>query len=180
MIRDDFKNVKEVTTKEARKKKSMGERNFYASGMSKLKDMNKALGFTVKFTLILMTIAYAMVVVTFIISPKSLVSFIVWSCIYGVLVVFSILWYTVIKPGNDKKIERYKHELERLSAKDLGKISAAYSLYGENYKKAVVEKHREDSAKAREIAKNSAAGNTESSSQSAENDKNIGQSDENN
>lgn len=159
MIRDDFKNVKQVTSKESRKKRTMGERNFYASSMSKLRDMNKALGFSVKFTIILMSIAYALILTMFIMSQfypdvkYSLTSFIVWSCIYGALLIFTILWYTVIKPNNLKKIERYKHELEALSAKDLGKISAAYSIYGEKYKQAVVDKHKADSEKARAAAK---------------------------
>lgn len=191
MIRDDFKNVKQVTSKESRKKRTMGERNFYASSMSKLRDMNKALGFSVKFTIILMSIAYALILTMFIMSQfypdvkkYSLTSFIVWSCIYGALLIFTILWYTVIKPNNLKKIERYKHELEALSAKDLGKISAAYSIYGEKYKQAVVDKHKADSEKARAAAKEAseakaaetagiAAEAEENGLETNENDKNI-------
>lgn len=190
MIRDDFKNVKQVTSKESRKKRTMGERNFYASSMSKLRDMNKALGFSVKFTIILMSIAYALILTMFIMSQfypdvkYSLTSFIVWSCIYGALLIFTILWYTVIKPNNLKKIERYKHELEALSAKDLGKISAAYSIYGEKYKQAVVDKHKADSEKARAAAKEAAETQTagtavntaeaeETAQETSENDKNI-------
>lgn len=190
MIRDDFKNVKQVTSKESRKKRTMGERNFYASSMSKLRDMNKALGFSVKFTIILMLIAYALILTMFIMSQfypdvkYSLTSFIVWSCIYGALLIFTILWYTVIKPNNLKKIERYKHELEALSAKDLGKISAAYSIYGEKYKQAVVDKHKADSEKARAAAKEAseakaaetagiAAEAEENGRETNENDKNI-------
>lgn len=190
MIRDDFKNVKQVTSKESRKKRTMGERNFYASSMSKLRDMNKALGFFVKFTIILMSIAYALILTMFIMSQfypdvkYSLTSFIVWSCIYGALLIFTILWYTVIKPNNLKKIERYKHELEALSAKDLGKISAAYSIYGEKYKQAVVDKHKADSEKARAAAKEAseakaaetagiAAEAEENGRETNENDKNI-------
>lgn len=190
MIRDDFKDVKQVTSKESRKKRTMGERNFYASSMSKLRDMNKALGFSVKFTIILMSIAYALILTMFIMwqfypdVKYSLTSFIVWSCIYGALLIFTILWYTVIKPNNLKKIERYKHELEALSAKDLGKISAAYSIYGEKYKQAVVDKHKADSEKARAAAKEAseakaaetagiAAEAEENGRETNENDKNI-------
>ena len=190
MIRDDFKNVKQVTSKESRKKRTMGERNFYASSMSKLRDMNKALGFSVKFTIILMSIAYALILTMFIMSQfypdvkYSITSFIVWSCIYGALLIFTILWYTVIKPNNLKKIERYKHELEALSARDLGKISAAYSIYGEKYKQAVVDKHKADSEKARAAAKEAseakaaetagiAAEAEENGRETNENDKNI-------
>lgn len=188
MIRDDFKNVKQVTSKESRKKRTMGERNFYASSMSKLRDMNKALGFSVKFTIILMSIAYALILTMFIMSQfypdvkYSLTSFIVWSCIYGALLIFTILWYTVIKPNNLKKIERYKHELEALSARDLGKISASYSIYGEKYKQAVVDKHKADSEKARAAAKEASEAKEtagisaeveENGQETNENDKNI-------
>lgn len=190
MIRDDFKDVKQVTSKESRKKRTMGERNFYASSMSKLRDMNKALGFSVKFTIILMSIAYALILTMFIMSQfypdvkYPLTSFIVWSCIYGALLIFTILWYAVIKPNNLKKIEKYKRELEALSAKDLGKISAAYSIYGEKYKQAVVDKHKADSEKARAAAKEAAEAQTagtdvntaeaeETAQETSENDKNI-------
>ena len=182
MIRDDFKNVKQVTSKESRKKRTMGERNFYASSMSKLRDMNKALGFSVKFTIILMSIAYALILTMFIMSQfypdvkYSLTSFIVWSCIYGALLIFTILWYTVIKPNNLKKIERYKHELEALSARDLGKISAAYSIYGEKYKpdseKARAAAKEASEAKAAETA-GIAAEAEENGRETNENDKNI-------
>ena len=185
MIRDDFKNVKQVTSKESRKKRTMGERNFYASSMSKLRDMNKALGFSVKFTIILMSIAYALILTMFIMSrfypdvKYSLTSFIVWSCIYGALLIFTILWYMVIKPNNLKKIERYKHELEALSAKDLGKISAAYSIYGEKYKQAVVDKHREDSERARAAAKNANEETSETAETTADIEEKPAETDEN-
>ena len=102
----------------------------------------------------------------------------------GALLIFTILWYTVIKPNNLKKIEKYKRELETLSAKDLGKISAAYSIYGEKYKQSVVDKHKADSEKARAAAKEAAEAQTagtavntaeaeETAQETSENDKNI-------
>lgn len=71
-----------------------------------------------------------------------------------------------------------------MSAKDLGKISAAYSIYGEKYKQAIVDKHKADSEKARAAAKEAAeaqtagtAANTaeaeETAQETSENDKNI-------
>ncbi len=163
MIRDDFKNVKQVTKKEERKKHTMGERNFYAKEMSKLKDLNKAMSFSVKFTVIAIAIAYAFVLAVFIMSQFNseieygLVRFIIWSCVFGAIAVFTLLWFIWLRPSNEKKIEKYRHELEKLNAKSLGKISAAYSLYGEDYKRELTEKHREDCEKVRaEAEKNNA------------------------
>lgn len=163
MIRDDFKDVKRVTSKEARKKQSMGERNFYATGISKLRDLNKAVTFSVKFTSVLMSAAYALILLSFIFAQidskfkYKTSTFIIWSCIYGAILVFTLLWFTVIRPNNEKKAERYKAELERLSARDVGKIAAAYKIYGEQYKKEITEKHREDSERARAAAEASKA-----------------------
>ena len=163
MIRDDFKNIKQVTKKEERKKRTMGERNFYAKEMSKLKDLNTAMSFSVKFMVIAMAIAYAFVLVSFIIAQfnseveYSVVRFIVWSCVFGAIALFTLLWFVWIRPLNEKKIEKYRHELEKLNAKSLGKIAAAYSLYGDEYKQEITEKHREDCEKIKaEAEKNKA------------------------
>lgn len=158
MIRDDFKNVKQVTKKEERKKRTMGERAFYVKEMSKLGDLNKAISFSTKFTLVLLAIAYALVLLVFVASRLDeeikcdMVQFIVMSCVFGAAVVFTVVWFVWLKPNNVKKIERYRHELEKLNASSLGKISAAYSIYGEEYKRKITEKHREECDKVREAA----------------------------
>ena len=44
MIRDQFKDVKKVTTKEVRKKAALGERAYYSKRINRLQDLKKSLG----------------------------------------------------------------------------------------------------------------------------------------
>lgn len=163
MIRDDFKDVKKVSAKEERKKASMGERSFYAKKLPKLKDLNKAVSFSTVLTLIMLTLAYAIVLTSFILAQfnteikYSLTRFIIWSCVYGAVLLFALAWFIVIRPGNEKKIERYKLELERLSAQSLGKISAASTVYGEDYVKKLAQKRAEERENAKRAAEQKVA-----------------------
>ena len=183
MIRDDFKDVKKVSAKEERKKATMGERSFYAKKLPKLKDLNKAVTFSTVLTLIMLTLAYAIVLTSFILSQfssevdYSLTRFIIWSCVYGAILLFALAWFIIIRPSNEKKIERYKLELERLSAQSLGKISAASTVYGEDYVKKLAEKRAEERENAKRAAEqkaaSEAAAKAESSANSAADDKNA-------
>ncbi len=183
MIRDDFKDVKKVSAKEERKKATMGERSFYAKKLPKLKDLNKAVTFSTVLTLIMLTLAYAIVLTSFILSQfssevdYSLTRFIIWSCVYGAILLFALAWFIIIRPSNEKKIERYKLELERLSAQSLGKISAASTVYGEDYVKKLAEKRAEERENAKRAAEqkaaSEAAAKAESSANSAADGKNA-------
>ena len=162
MIRDDFNDVKKVSAKEERKKASMGERSFYAKKLPKLKDLNKAVSFSTVLTLVMLTLAYAIVLTSFILAQfnaekYSLTSFIIWSCVYGAVLLFALAWFIIIRPGNEKKIERYKLELERLSAQSLGKISAASTVYGEDYVKKLAQKRAEERENAKRAAEQKVA-----------------------
>lgn len=163
MIRDDFKDVKKVSAKEERKKASMGERSFYAKKLPKLKDLNKAVTFSTVLTVIMLTLAYAVVLTSFILSlynaeiKYSVTRFVIWSCIYGVALLFTLAWFIIIRPCNERKIERYKTELERLSAQSLGKISAASTVYGEDYVKKLAAKRAEERENAKRAAEQKAA-----------------------
>ena len=163
MIRDDFKDVKKVSAKEERKKASMGERSFYAKKLPRSKDLNKAVSFSTVFTLVMLTLVYAIVLTSFILAQfntevkYSLTRFVVWSCIYGAFVLYTLAWFIIIRPGNEKKIERYKLELERLSAQSLGKISAASTVYGEDYVKKLAQKRAEERENAKRAAERKVA-----------------------
>lgn len=163
MIRDDFKDVKKVSAKEERKKASMGERSFYAKKLPRLKGLNKAVSFSTVFTLVMLTLVYAIVLTSFILAQfntevkYSLTRFVVWSCIYGAFVLYTLAWFIIIRPGNEKKIERYKLELERLSAQSLGKISAASTVYGEDYVKKLAQKRAEERENAKRAAEQKVA-----------------------
>ncbi len=134
MIRDEFKDVKKVTKKENRKKLAMGERAYYAKQIPRLKDLTKAVNFSLVFTLIFMTLAWLVVLLVFIFGENETVRFIIWTSIYGALLIFTAAWFLFIKPANLRKAERYKKELERLNAENLSKMAGAYRLYGSDYK----------------------------------------------
>ena len=134
MIRDEIKDVKTVTKKENRKKLAMGERAYYAKQIPRLKDLTKAMSFSIVFTLILITLAWAVVLFVFIFGENETVRFVIWTSIYGALLLFSAIWFLFIKPANLKKAERYRKELERLNAESLSKMAGAYRLYGAEYK----------------------------------------------
>lgn len=158
MIRDGFNDVKKATAKETRKKAEMGERAFYAQKMPKLKDLNKAVSISTVATFVMISIAYAISALCFVASlldsevKYSVVEFVVWSCVFGALLVFLLVWFLILKPSNEKKIERYRLELERLSAQSIGKISAAATVYGREY----VEKLADERSRERENAKREA------------------------
>ena len=101
-------------------------------------------------TTVLLAIAFAFVLLLFIVTRNAekpedrydLWRFIVWSVIFGACFIFTIVWYAFIKPSNTKKIEIYRHELERLNAINVTKAMATYTLYGEDYKNEQIKKHR--------------------------------------
>lgn len=131
MIRDEYNKKKQTakfSAKEERKKKEMGERNYYASQIPKINDMCKALSTSFLFTLIFLGLAYAVVLISFIVTrnsetPFSTVKFIVYSSLFGALVIGFVLWHTVIKPAQLRKVERFKVEIDRINAENLKKMS---------------------------------------------------------
>ncbi len=135
MIRDEYNKKKQTvkfSAKEERKKKEQGERNYYASQIPKITDMCKALSVSFLITFIFLSIAYAVILFSFIVlygseNAYSTVKFIVYSCLYGTLLIGFILWHTVIKPAELRKIERYKAEINRINAENLKKMSYRYT-----------------------------------------------------
>lgn len=151
MIRDDFKNVKQVTKKENRKKKAMGERAFYAKQLPKLRDLTRAMTFSTVFTLICMALVYALVLLLFIFGKDyALYKFIIWSCVFGAVAVFALIWFLFLRPANFRKIERYKKELEALNYASLNKMAGVYKIYGEDYKNAVYKPENGEENESRE------------------------------
>lgn len=135
MIRDEYNKKKQTTAKfsakEERKKKELGERNYYAMQIPKITDMCKALSTSFLITMIFLAIAYAVILLSFIVlrgteTPYSTTKFIVYTSIFGALVVFFVLWHLVIKPAELRKVERYKAEIDRINAENLKKMSYRY------------------------------------------------------
>ncbi len=133
MIRDEFKDKKISTNKEDAKIRKLGARQFYATSITKLKDGVKAINFSVKFSMILLTIAYALMLTVFCLQTGeeflSLTWFVIWSSLYGVLVVLTVLWFTVFKKNMIKKSERYKKELDKLQKEQIQRALKTKSFY---------------------------------------------------
>lgn len=135
MIRDEYNKKKQTVkfnAKEERKKKEMGERNYYASQIPKINDMCKALSTSFLITLIFLGLAYAVILLSFIVlrnteTPYSTVKFIVYTSIFAALVILFILWNAAIKPAQLKRAERYKREIDRINAENLKKMSYRYT-----------------------------------------------------
>ena len=158
MIRDQFKDVKKVTTKEARKKATMGEKNYYAKQIGKLQDLTKSVSVSAKITTVMLALAYALVLLAFIVSygtkdAYSTVKFVIWTAVFASCVIFTIVWEVVVKPRNKRKVDEYRHELERLTAKNLTKAMKAYGFYGEEYQKEQDRIYKESKEKAEKEAK---------------------------
>ncbi|MBR2384308.1 MAG: hypothetical protein IKA99_01725 [Clostridia bacterium] len=158
MIRDQFNDVKKVTTKEARKKASMGERTYYTKRINRYQDLQKTLGISMVISTVILGIAYAIVLFVFIVARNTEVEyalwkFICWSVVFGLFFGFTLVWYVFLKPRVLKIIEECRHELERINAKTLSKAAATYALYGEAYKKQQEQKHLKEKEKIEKIAK---------------------------
>lgn len=174
MIRDEYNKKKQTTAKfsvkEERKKKEMGERNYYASQIPKITDMCKALSTSFLITLIFLSLAYAVILLSFIVlrnteTPYSTTKFIVYTSIFGALVVFYALWHLVIKPAQLRKAERYKAEIDRINAENLKKMSYRYTPS----QKVNAAKPGESEVSAAENADKT----SENADKTAENDKNT-------
>jgi len=132
MIRDEFKDVKKVSSKESRKKKEMGERNFYATQIPKLKDITHAMGVSTVITDVMLGLCYIMILLVYFLSrnteePYSTTKFIIWTAVFGACVIFNFVWFLIIKPHNLKKAERYKTELEKINRENLNKLASGYN-----------------------------------------------------
>ncbi len=173
MIRDGFKDEKKVTSRENRKKIALGERNFYAKEITKLRDLNKSLSFSNHFMLVVLLLAYAFVLLLFFLTkdseePFSPVQFIIWSAVMGAFLVWYIVWFVAIKPTNEKKAERYKKELERISRASVDKVGGAYKIYGSDYIEKLRKQNAELKPKTSEDTENTSTGNPEEKSEKGE------------
>ena len=183
MIRDQFKDQKKVTTKEARKKSTMGERNYYAKQIGKLQDLGKSIGVSMIITTVILFIAFVLALLLFILTNGEKDGyetwrFVVWTSVFGASLIFTIVWYAAIKPANAKKIEYYRHELERINAQSVSKAKGIYALYGEEFKKRQQQLHEEEKARIEKQAKEKYEKETALANNKQEDSKNEKNSDE--
>ncbi len=148
MIRDQFKDVKKATSKETRNKTKLGERNFYATQIPKLKETTHAIGVSSMISFVILAVVYVLVVVMFVLSrgtesEYSPVRFAVWSAVFGVYCVWMIVWFFVLKPKRLARAETYRKELEKLNFAHVSKIGGAYKVYGATFEEETKRGHDE-------------------------------------
>ena len=136
-IRDGLEETEKISKRSARKKASMGERNFYAYQVKRLQDLSRAVSFSNNFSLVIFSVLYVLILAVYILllhseTPYSSVSFIIWSSIYAAFVIWYLVWRFALKAKVAKKAEFYRKELERMSFESLSKVSKAYNFYSQN------------------------------------------------
>lgn len=173
MIRDQFKDVKQVTSKESRKKNQMGERNFYAMQIPKLKEVTHAIGVSSTITFVIFALVYLLVVLLFAATrgteeEYSLTKFVVWSCVFGALCVWMLVWFLILKPRRLARAELYRKELEKINRAQVSKAAGAYKVYGSAYEEEVRREHDELKPVVPSSAETSADGEDGSAEQTEE------------
>ncbi len=139
-IRDGYQGNSKMTKRAARKKATMGERNYYAYQAKKLQDLSKAISFSNNFSLIIFGVLYALFLVVYILllnQEESIdtVRFIIWSGVFLLFVLWYFLWKFLFKGIMQKRVEWYTKELQRMSLESLTKIGNAYKFYGKTEEK---------------------------------------------
>ena len=109
-------------------------------------------GFLLDVVFFIMGIAYAFILLIFIVTlgteeAYELWRFILWSSAFALCLGFTIIFHAFIKPSNKKKIVLYRRELERINAQALLKAAGTYALYGDKFKQEQVKKHAEEREK---------------------------------
>ncbi len=117
MIRDEFKNAdKEVIKKKSNPKiKQMGERAFYAKKLSLYSEIIKPINTATIFTLVSFSLVAIIYIWAAILEKKTNTRMIVFTSIEGVMVIWSLVWFTFLKRFFRNKAEYYKSELHRLN-----------------------------------------------------------------
>ena len=134
MIRDEFKNQqtkKKLSEKDLMKIRTMGERAFYTSSISKMKDTIKSMKFLIIFAwvfAVIISISMAIILVYykgFNGHTSNVISFV--TCI--VLWLLILAWYFIIKPRYEKRIVLFSAYVKELTDKEMAKQQAIYNKF---------------------------------------------------
>lgn len=121
MIRDEFKNDNlKQTEKKIKQKKiaASGEREYIAKRISKLNDILGPMKFSTIFCTVCFSILGVIYLAMLIFVPGAKIGWTGWLCIsiFGVLVVWTVVWFAFLVPYIRKRIDYYRGELARLNA----------------------------------------------------------------
>ncbi len=123
MIRDEFNKKKEenLSSKEVKKIRQLGERAYYVSSVNKIKQSIKLINFSAILGVVCCMYPLIQLLDIVIFVPqenaKALISFIVVSLVY----VMALVWFIFINPYLKRKLKNYQDKLKELSLREVQK-----------------------------------------------------------
>ena len=130
MIRDEFvkqKNKDKLSPKQMADLRKLGERGFYMKTLNTFIEFDKMMNFTSLFVGVLLVLILIPMIIGII--AEGLTGKVLWLFLVFILFVIAmILWFTVFRPLNKKRIKKYADLLEGLRQKEIEKQNAIYKM----------------------------------------------------
>ncbi len=123
MIRDEFKQKKkeDLSSREIKQIRRLGERVFYSTSVNKIKDNIKLFDFSAIGGLITCIIPYIYIVdAVFFVEQQSSTAYVAFAILTAVLL-FVLVWFTVCRPILKKNLKKYQSKLQEMSNKEVNK-----------------------------------------------------------
>ena len=130
MIRDEFvkqKNKDKLSPKQMADLRKLGERGFYMKTLNTFIEFDKMMNFTSLFVGVLLVLILIPMIIGII--AEGLTGKVLWLfLVFMLFVIAMILWFTVFRPLNKKRIKKYADLLEGLRQKEIEKQNAIYKM----------------------------------------------------
>lgn len=131
MIRDEYKKEHQnegLSNREIKGINKFGERAFYTSSVTKMSGNVKAFDFSFKISLIFGLILLALILISAIVNIESLLTPILILCTIFtlIMIIASVLWFTLIRKSYQKKIDIYRQKIKEISAREVKKRMSLY------------------------------------------------------
>lgn len=137
-IRSEYakQNKEKISLREAEGIKTLGARAYYSSRVPKLRDGIKVYNFSAWFVLIMGVLTGVMTALGYF-FPKTEnidVEFWVYSALTLVMIIYSVLCWTVFIPVAKRNIERYTEKIKEINEETSAKQKAVYDFMLKNNK----------------------------------------------
>lgn len=137
-IRSEYakQNKEKISLREAEGVKTLGARAYYSSRVPKLRDGIKVYNFSAWFVLIMGVLTGVMTALGYF-FPKTEnidVEFWVYSALTLVMIIYSVLCWTVFIPVAKRNIERYTEKIKEINEETSAKQKAVYDFMLKNNK----------------------------------------------
>lgn len=131
-IRSEYakQNKEKISLREAEGVKTLGARAYYSSRVPKLRDGIKVYNFSAWFVLIMGVLTGVMTALGYF-FPKTEnidVEFWVYSALTLVMIIYSVLCWTVFIPVAKRNIERYTEKIKEINEETSAKQKAVYDF----------------------------------------------------